>query len=206
MTSHSRPRTGSTALAVGCAVAAGLVLTGCSRVDTTGGDGYVTAERSVLVLAEDERGKPVTGVRGTTVDGEPFDLDQTLDDRGETVVNVWGSWCVPCRSEADDLVDAEARLAKDQVQFLGINVRDSPSEAQAFQRRFEVTWPSIDDPGGRTLLSFRAVPSAAIPTTWVLDDRGRIGARIVDEVDASTLADVVADVRAGDVSSDGADG
>jgi thiol-disulfide isomerase/thioredoxin len=206
MTVASRLRPGTTALAVGWSVAAVLTLAGCSRVDSAGGDGYVTAERSVLVLAEDERGEPVSGVSGTTVDGKPFDLDESLKGSTETVVNVWGSWCVPCRSEADDLVDAEARLAKDKVQFLGIDVRDSPSEAQAFQRRFKVTWPSLDDPGGRTLLAFRGVPSKAIPTTWVLDDQGRIGARIVNEVDAATLADVVADVRAGDVSSDGADG
>lgn len=179
---------------------------GCSRVDTTGGDGYVTAERSVLVIAEKDRGEPVTGVGGTTVDGETFDLTEARRDAAETVVNVWGSWCPPCRAETDDLVDAQTKLAKDDVLFLGINIRDTPSAARAFQRSRDVTWPSLDDPGARSVLAFRAVPSAAIPTTWVLDSRGRIGARIVDEVDASTLIDVVADVRAGDVSSDGSDG
>ena len=191
------------------AAVAGLLVpavAGCSRVDSTGADGYVTAERSVLVIAEADRGEPVTGVGGTTVDGETFDLTEARQDAAETVVNVWGSWCPPCRAETDDLVAAEAELAGEDVLFVGINVRDTPSAARAFQRSRDVTWPSLDDPGARSALAFRDVPSAAIPTTWVLDDEGRIGARIVDEVDASTLIDVVADVRAGDVSSDGSDG
>ena len=205
MTFSGRHRRSPTALAASVAALA-LAATGCSRVDATGGDGYVTAERSVLVIAEDDRGAPVTGVSGTTIDGKPFDLDEARRDATETVVNVWGSWCPPCRAETDDLVEAEAELVKDQVLFLGINVRDTPSSALAFSRSRDVSWPSLDDPGARTTLAFRDVPSRAIPTTWVLDDKGRIGARIVDEVDASTLIDVVADVRAGDVSSDGSDG
>jgi thiol-disulfide isomerase/thioredoxin len=205
MTSPGRHRRSPTALAASVAALA-LVATGCSRVDTTGGDGYVTADRSVLVIAEGDRGASVSGVSGTTIDGERFDLDEARREATETVVNVWGSWCPPCRAETDDLVQAEAELAKDQVMFLGINVRDTPSSALAFSRSRDVTWPSLDDPGASTVLAFRDVPSRAIPTTWVLDDQGRIGARIVDEVDASTLIDVVADVRAGDVSSDGSDG
>lgn len=205
MTSPGRYRRTPIALAASVAALA-LVATGCSRVDTTGGDGYVTADRSVLVIAEDDRGDPVTGVSGTTIDGKPFDLDEARRDATETVVNVWGSWCPPCRAETGDLVEAEAELAKDRVMFLGINVRDTPSSALAFARSRDVTWPSLDDPGASSVLAFRDVPSRAIPTTWVLDDQGRIGARIIDEVDASTLIDVVADVRAGDVSSDGSDG
>jgi thiol-disulfide isomerase/thioredoxin len=198
---HSSP----TSLAASVAALA-LAVTGCSRVDSTGGDGYVTADRSVLVIAEEDRGAPVTGVSGTTIEGEPFDLAEARRDGAETVVNVWGSWCPPCRAETDDLVAAKARMADDDVLFVGINVRDTPSKALAFSRSRDVTWPSLDDPGARSVLAFRDVPSAAIPTTWVLDDEGRIGARIVDEVDAPTLIDVVADVRAGDVSSDGSDG
>ena len=51
-----------------------------------------------------------------------------------TVMNVWGSWCGPCRAEAPDLVDAAQRLG-DRAQFYGINVRDSPDAARAFERR-----------------------------------------------------------------------
>ncbi len=180
-----------------------LVATGCSRVDTSAAgetSGFVTAQRSVLVIPEDERGEPVTGLAGPTVDGGDYDLADQAS--GETVVNVWGSWCPPCRAEAPDLVRASERLADDGVSFLGIDVKDTPAQARAFQRRFGITWPSLDDPDGQFVLAMRAVPSAAIPTTWVLDDEGRIAARIVDQVDADTLVDLVADVRAGDVSTE----
>ena len=50
-----------------------------------------------------------------------------------TVINVWGSWCGPCRAEAPELVDAVERLGPD-AQFYGINVRDSPDAARAFER------------------------------------------------------------------------
>lgn len=198
-------RSRRTAAAAG-AVAAMLAATACARVDTTAEPGFVTAERSVLVIPEPERGAPVTGVSGTTLEGEALDLRE-VGAGGETVVNVWGSWCTPCRREAPALVEAHDRLVDDGVAFVGINVKDTPGKAQAFQRRFGVTWPSLDDPGGGAVLAFRAVPSAAIPTTWVLDDEGRIGARIVAEVDATTLVGVVEDVRAGDVSAGtGSDG
>lgn len=64
------------------------------------------------------------------------------------VVNVWGSWCDPCRDEARDLVEAHERHGR-EVQFLGIDILDARESARAFQRRYAVTYPSVFDPPGR---------------------------------------------------------
>jgi cytochrome c biogenesis protein CcmG/thiol:disulfide interchange protein DsbE len=61
------------------------------------------------------------------------------------VVNMWGSWCPPCRGEAPLLADAHAEFG-DRVQFLGIDIEDSRTGAVAFMREFGWTFPSIVDP------------------------------------------------------------
>ena len=68
--------------------------------------------------------------------------------------------------------------------FVGVNTRDaSPEQGLAFQRRYDVPYPSLFDPAGRTLLAFSGtlVPSA-IPSTVVLDAQGRVAASILGEV------------------------
>ena len=64
------------------------------------------------------------------------------------VVNVWGSWCGPCRDEARDLVAAHGRYG-DRVQFLGVDILDARGSARAYQREFAITYPSVFDPPGR---------------------------------------------------------
>ncbi|SFB38115.1 Thiol-disulfide isomerase or thioredoxin [Nocardioides alpinus] len=111
-----------------------------------------------------------------------------------TVMNVWGSWCGPCRAEAPDLVDAAQRLG-DRAQFYGINVRDSPDAARAFERAFDIPYPSINpDDSARTILAFGGVlTAAAVPSTVVIDADGAVAARVVGQVDASTLIGLVKD-------------
>lgn len=63
------------------------------------------------------------------------------------VVNIWGSWCGPCREEAGTLADAHARYG-DRVQFLGVDILDSRAAARDFMREFGWTYPSLFDPPG----------------------------------------------------------
>lgn len=121
-------------------------------------------------------------------------LDQSDLIGTVSVVNVWGSWCGPCRTEAPDLVRV-ARELGDQVTFLGINVRDNPASARAFERAFEIPYPSIHpDDAGSAILAFNgALTAAAVPSTVVLDEQGRVAARVIGPVDASTLRGLVLD-------------
>lgn len=108
---------------------------------------------------------------------------------GVVVVNLWGSWCSPCRAEAPVLQDNATRYAAQRVQFVGVNVKDSPAAARAFERRYGITYPSIDDSvEGQAFLALRdVVPASAIPSTIVLDRSGRVAARVIGQISDPTL-------------------
>ena len=200
----ARPLTRRTTSALAAALAV-AVLAGCSSTPATGDKGYVDGSGGLTVLDPGGRTQPPGVVSGETLEGEKVSLD---DYRGKVVVlNVWGSWCPPCRKEAPLLADAARDLAKDDVVFLGINTRDS-SQAQglAFQRRFDVPYPSIYDPSGSNLLKLRGTLTPnSIPSTVVIDQQGRVAARLLGDVESKrTLVGVVEDVRdgrAGEASS-----
>lgn len=117
--------------------------------------------------------------------------------RGQVVVlNVWGSWCGPCRSEADDLVRVADATADQGVQFVGINVRDSRQAGADFARDFGLSYPSIYDPPGRTLFALRGAPRAVVPLTVVLDREHRVAAVFLRELLAEDLLPVVQRIAA----------
>jgi thiol-disulfide isomerase/thioredoxin len=137
---------------------------------------------------------PVTGVSGELLDGSPFDL---ADWRGEVVVvNFWGEWCVPCRSEAPVLEEVHRDFAGRGVRFLGIDVRDDRAQAQAFVREKGISYPSIFDQSNLLALRFRGVPPTATPTTVVLDRQGRVAVRHSGEIRYSVLREAVQSVLA----------
>ncbi len=177
------------------ALLAATVLSACANdeVGSSGDRGFVSGKGIITRLPAQEREKP-GDVSGESLDGKPLSLG---DFAGRTVVvNVWGSWCAPCRAEAPDLVAASEDLADEDVQFLGINSRDlDRAAALAFQRRYEVPYPSIYDQKGQTLLAFRGTLSPnAIPSTVVIDEQGRVAASVIGEVSRSTLVGLVEDV------------
>ncbi len=173
------------------------LLAACGPGFGSGGDqGYVDATGVIAQIPEAERKRPGP-VEGESLDGTSLSLASYA---GQTVVlNVWGSWCPPCRAEAGDLAAASRELAGDGVVFLGINTRDaSVDKPLAFERKYDVPYPSIFDPGGRTLLAFRGLvrPSVMIPTTIVIDPQGRVAASIIDRISSrQTLVDLVRDVQ-----------
>ena len=177
------------------AATAVLVPAGCSSgvsaERSTGG--FVQGGYGITVVPVDERveAPPVTG---TTLAGESVSL---ADFTGKTVlVNVWGSWCVPCREEVDDLVAARRELPTNDVEFLGIAIRDDRARALAFERAHDVSWPSMFDPSSSLLLGFRdSLAAAAVPTTYVIDSNGNVAARLLDKQSAKTFVDVVTDVQ-----------
>ena len=186
-----RPRTAAALTALLLAP----VLAACGGSPGTGDKGFVDGTGVVTRLAVDERGKP-GAVSGTTLEGKPLSLSSYA---GKVVVlNVWGSWCAPCRKEAPNLASAAKQLGTDDVAFVGVNTKDaSPEQGLAFQRRYDLPYPSLFDPSGRTLLAFNGtlVPSA-IPSTVVLDAQGRVAASILGELPSTrTLVDLVRDVQ-----------
>ena len=160
-----------------------------------------TANWNAAVPADAPLNAALPALAGTTVDGQPYDL---ADDKGKVlVVNVWGSWCPPCRKEAPELVRAHERLTGEgrdsEVAFVGIDTRDpSRAAAKAYQRKFSVPYPSVYDPSGTLLLGFAdSLPPSAIPSTLVIDEQGRVAARVLGGITAATLEDLVQQVRDG---------
>ena len=179
------------------AVVLALVLAGCSsagqdQAERKGQTGFVAGDGQLTVFPAADR-EPAPQLSGDTLDGKTWSL---ADQAGKVVVlNVWASWCQPCRKEAPDLETAAERLGRDVV-FVGLNTRDpDPNPARRFVERFKVSYPSITDPQGLKLLGFRGkIAAAAIPSTLVIDAEGRVAARVLGPVTAATLVDVVEDV------------
>jgi peroxiredoxin len=178
-----------------CCVA--ILVTGCSSGDQTqgvGGDGqrFVDGDGSVAVIAPDDRAEAAV-VSGATLDGESL---STADFSGDVVVlNVWASWCAPCRQEAEGLQGVFEATSADGVQFVGINTRDQTAAAQAFERSAGITYPSLVDDGGQLLLAFSgALPPSSIPSTLVIDRQGKLAARLLGPTTFTELKRVVTEV------------
>jgi thiol-disulfide isomerase/thioredoxin len=88
------------------------------------------------------------------------------------LVNLWGSWCIPCRNEAREL---RAFLGRHPGAVLGIDVEDSKAGAKGFQKRYAVHFPSIFDPGDVLVGRLKA---PGTPTTYFLDRKHRIVAAL----------------------------
>lgn len=171
-----------------------MVLSGCSGLSGTGDLEFIQGEGNVLQVPIEDRKDPIE-ISGDSLEGEPVDV---TDWRGEVVViNVWGSWCSPCRAEAPMLVDAAAET---DARFVGVDIRDHTDDALAFERRYGIEYPSIFDPGSEQLLKFgEDYPLKATPSTVVLDREGRVAALISGAVPSkTTLTDVVEEVAAED--------
>jgi thiol-disulfide isomerase/thioredoxin len=133
-------------------------------------------------------------IAGPTVGGGRLDLGSFA---GQVVVlNFWGSWCAPCRDEASGLEGAYQATRGQGVQFVGIDERDSDSQAGIFLRSLRIGYPSLSDRTGELLVRFRDLPPTAIPSTLVLDRRGRIAARVIGETTYSELVPVVRSLAA----------
>lgn len=156
--------------------------------------GYVSGDGAVETIPEADRAEPVE-LTGTLLDGTAWD---SASARGEVLVlNVWGSWCAPCVAEAPDLQEvwSELEAADAPVQFMGIDFREEAARGLAFTKKAGITYPSLSDESGVTILALQG-KAPTVPTTLVLDRDGRIAARVNGPVSASTLRGLVDDVVA----------
>jgi thiol-disulfide isomerase/thioredoxin len=183
------------AAAAALVAAVALALTACSSgpiaqdTPASNGQGFVAGTAGVAVFGHDS--PPAPRVSGTTLGGARLSLAQF---RGHVLVlNFWGSWCTPCRAEAPVLAALSQHFGRSGVRFLGVDIRDTPATAEAFQRDFRITYPSLSDPGDQIALDFAStVPPAGIPTTLVISRGGRIAARVIGGVSYPGLRSLIA--------------
>ncbi|MGB2922354.1 TlpA disulfide reductase family protein [Mycolicibacterium hippocampi] len=175
-----------------------LGLTGCSTGSDAvaqGGTFEFVAPGGKTDIVYDppvSRGRP-----GPLAGPDLMDTDKTLslsDFAGKVVViNVWGQWCGPCRTEITELQQVYEATRDQGVAFLGIDVRDNNIDApRDFIIDRGVTFPSIYDPAMRTMIAFGGrYPTTVIPSTIVLDREHRVAAVFLRELLAEDLQPVV---------------
>lgn len=170
-----------------------LLLVGCGNSSDSGApggeQGFVSGDGSIVALAPSER-PTAPDVSGPLLSGGELSL---ADFRGAVVVlNVWASWCAPCRAEAPDLQAVWEATKDGGVQFIGLDTRDSDAAAAGFVRTYSLTYPQVLDPDGRLQLLFKdSLPPQAIPSTVVLDKEGRVAARSLGAVSQSQLLGMI---------------
>ncbi|MGV0850472.1 TlpA disulfide reductase family protein [Mycolicibacterium phlei] len=175
-----------------------VALTGCSTGDDAVAQGgtfeFVApgGQTDIFYDPPADRGRP-----GPLSGPDLRDPEKTisLDDfDGEVVViNVWGQWCGPCRTEITQLQKVYDATKDQGVAFLGIDVRDNNVEApRDFLTDRNITFPSIYDPAMRTMIAFGGrYPTTVIPSTVVLDREHRVAAVFLRELLAEDLQPVV---------------
>ncbi|MFF4586576.1 TlpA family protein disulfide reductase [Streptomyces sp. NPDC000345] len=181
------------------AAAATLLLSACTSGGTSGGGGdtnFVMGKDGISTAGKGER-DAAPDLSGKTIDGKQLDV---ADYKGKVVVlNIWGSWCAPCRAEAPNFQKVYDDLGADGVQFVGINTRDTSSKnAVAFDKQYGITYPSLYDPTGKLLLRFDkgTLNPQAIPSTLVIDREGRIAARSLAALSEEKLRKMITPVLA----------
>lgn len=154
---------------------------------------YISGTGVVKEIAQADRGEAIT-FEGETFEGETVSSGQYL---GEVlVVNFWYASCAPCRAEAPVLEEINQQFTGQGASLLGVNVRDQVDTAKAFEKTYGITYPSVADinDGGMQQSFGGSVPPNAVPTTLVLDQEGRVAARILGQIkDESILRTLVRD-------------
>ena len=151
-------------------------------------ESFVSGNGSVSYIKPSDR-IAAPALSGMTLSGKNY----TFNVGQVAVVNVWASWCAPCRAEAPTLAALSEKYT--DVAFMGILTRDNPVNAEAFARRFALPYPTLIDDS--ILIGFsKSLPANAIPTTVIIDRNGKVASRVSGVVTVASLTQLIEEVRA----------
>ncbi|MDN5858176.1 MAG: TlpA family protein disulfide reductase [Pseudonocardia sp.] len=149
--------------------------------------------QSTIIYDPPASRRKVTGFRGESL-LHPGTTIGLADFAGRVVVvNIWGSWCGPCRVEAPEL-DAVGKQTGAAI--LGVDVRDDRAAAADFVRSRGLSYDSIYDNPGRVLLRLRGYPRNTVPSTIVFDKQHRVAAVFLTTVTASEVIPLIERLQA----------
>lgn len=182
---------GAVAAMLGLAASFGLAgcTTGHAAASPPGADAGADISVGTTFYTSGNR-QPAPALTGTLLDGTSFSLAK---QQGHVVVvNFWGAWCGSCRVETADLQAVHTATESTGVFFLGVDIQDDHDAATSYVTANHVTYPSIFDPAGRTVLNFAAVPPSAIPSTLVIDATGKIASIHIGAITDKELTGMIA--------------
>jgi thiol-disulfide isomerase/thioredoxin len=151
---------------------------------------YIAGDGTVTEFALGSRPKAANW-SGISESGQNLSSDQLSGVI--TVMNFWYAGCAPCRIEMPELIELQDQFLSDEVQFIGVNVRDTAETALAFARQVNLNFPSVmDAKTGSVVLSFTGVVTPqAVPTTLVIDSDGNVSARVLGRIDKGILETLI---------------
>ncbi|WP_405997957.1 TlpA family protein disulfide reductase [Streptomyces sp. NBC_00829] len=177
-------------------IAAGVfLLASCDDGGKSGGGGstnFVAGNGGISTVPRSER-QPAHELKGETLGRKQLDV---ADLKGKVVVmNVWGSWCPPCRAEAPSFAKVAEETKAKGVEFVGINTRDTQrSPAIAFENDYGLKYPSLYDPIGKLIINGfpkGSLNPQTIPSTIILDRDGKIAARALKALNEEDLRKLI---------------
>jgi thiol-disulfide isomerase/thioredoxin len=183
--------------AVGCAVA--IAVSALAACASANGRGTPTATPSgaadrpgVTLFAAGSR-QLAPRLTGSSLTGTKITLDASAEHK-VVILNVWASWCEPCRNESPMLAAMSQHFRTSGVEFFGIDERDTNSKARAFVNTTHMSYEQVADPDGALLLKLKFLPQMGIPSTLILDREGRMAARVIGPATGAALEQIVNDL------------
>lgn len=173
-----------------------LLISSCatpvSNISSDSESGFVSGDGTSVFLIKSER-KPAPILENVEFLSKEINLKE-LENK-VVLINVWGSWCSPCRKEAPELEELYLKNKDKNVEFIGINIRDSRISANRFIENFSITYPNIFDRDGKLLLGYKdSLPANAIPSTILIDKNGLVAARQLGPIDKSLIQGFISEL------------
>jgi peroxiredoxin len=118
------------------------------------------------------------------------------DLRGSPVlVNFWASWCAPCREEMPDIVRAYDAREPDGLVVVAVNLQENAGQIREFADEYGMRFPIVIDRSGEVAETWRVGgPIEGIPSSYFIDSRGVVRARVFGPMDADRIAEELAKV------------
>ncbi len=146
--------------------------------------GYVAQDGSAVLRDPSERGTPIK-LSAKLLDGNSWNIS---DFRGQVLIlNTWGPWCAPCRTEVPQFQELLNAKSADGLQIFGLATRTNNSAVKAFTSKQEITYPQIADFDSAVVSQIQGVPSATVPGTIFIDKMGRVAGFALGAADISLI-------------------
>ena len=146
-------------------------------------------------------GKPAPQFAMQLLDGGEFRLS---DHEGRPlVINFWASWCPPCRQESPAFERQWRRYRDTGIQFVGVDIQDDISDAEAYVREFGLTFPNGLDPDGKITIDYGVI---GLPVTFFVSSSGVVEGRWVGAIPEEKLEEWVNTLVAASAPSGEAEG